>query len=112
WFDELARILKPGGAAAITTHGPGSLLFYAQQGIKPVQRYREIFAAMLANGYAFEEVWMQADDVGNVATEAEWGNSFLAPDVVYSLTADRFDIALYRPRANQNNQDLYVLRRR
>lgn len=112
WFDELGRVLKVGGMCVFTAHGSGSLQYYMSREMNTVNRYRELCANMLAYGFAFEEPWMSADEVGNVATDAEWGNSFYTPQAMISTFSEHFDLIHMAKRANQGNQDVYVIRKR
>ena len=94
-----------------TTHGLRSILYYTEQALKPTLRFQEIYAAYLASGYVFEEVWIDFDDVGNVATDLEWGNSYYDPKIIAILLHKKFEIVKIFPGANQSNQDVYVVRK-
>jgi SAM-dependent methyltransferase len=111
WFDEMHRIIKPGGICIFTTHGLGSILHYTQQAQKPLDRFKEIYASYLACGFAFEEVWIGEDDSGNAATALDWGNSYFSRKVILFLTRGIFETLAVNSRSNQQNQDLYILRK-
>lgn len=112
WVEEMARIIRQGGVFVFTTHGPGSIKFYADLNVKPAIRYQKLAEYIAKKGFSFEEVWLGVDDVGNKATEAEWGNSYYTFDRVKQLIGDYFEIIYYGRRINQGNQDLYVAMRR
>jgi SAM-dependent methyltransferase len=112
WFDEIARITKTGGYCVFTAHGSGALAYYIGREMHSLDRYRELCANFLAHGFVFQEPWMGEDEVGNVATDAEWGDSFYSPPTMISTFSAHFDLVHLAKRANQGNQDLYVIRKR
>ncbi|WP_371170794.1 methyltransferase domain-containing protein [Aliiroseovarius sp. 2305UL8-7] len=111
WLKELHRVLKTGGVAVITTHGIGSIRYYNRIKYKPLDRYKRLALHLLANGYAFEEVWLQVDDVGNTATEADWGTTFYSQKKMRQILKSHFEVLFYASRMNQGNQDVYVIRK-
>ena len=111
WLSELHRILKKDGVAVITTHGIGAVRHYNSLEHKPLERYKCVALSLLAQGYAFEEVWLGQDDAGNTATDADWGSTYFSQEVMGQMLEGQFEVLLHSPRMNQGNQDVYVLRK-
>lgn len=111
WFDEIYKVLKPGGVFLFTTHGPGSILFYNQWEMQAAWRLYRLGQHLAETGFVFEEPWLGRDDSGNDGTKLDWGNSYFARPVVEELLQDKFEIAYFGQRLNQSNQDLYIVRK-
>jgi SAM-dependent methyltransferase len=102
WLSELHRILRPGGTAIVTVHGP--FRFYedvARGCIRP-----EAIAEFEQRGFTYAHAF--AD--GRLP---DWyQNAFMTEAFARSLVGSRFDVLDYRPRGMMGRQDLLVLRRR
>ena len=79
--------------------------------LKGVDRYKELYASLLTSGYVFEEVWIDKDDNGNIATASEWGNTFFTEKMAVAMFSEHFDLTYVAKRTNQHNQDVYVIRK-
>lgn len=111
WMDEMYRILKKNGILVFTTHGEGSIIHYSDLNLKPGPRYPRLAYHLIENGFSFEEVWLGNDDAGNIATDAEWGNSYYTKKRITEMLGDKFEILYFGSRTNQNNQDVYAVKK-
>jgi SAM-dependent methyltransferase len=113
WFDEMARLLKPGGALVFTTHGLVTLEYALRNGWRTPQGVLEIAADLRAGRFRFEEVYLRNNQVqAELDTISDWGDAFMPVSWVTSRLLDLWDLVSFQPGRNQENQDLYLLRRK
>lgn len=113
WFDEMARIIKPGGVLMFTTHGVATLDFALRSAWRSRDGILEIASDLSAGRFRFENVY--AHD-GSIEAEqgrfSEWGDAFIPLSWVATRLLDLWDLLSFQPGRNQENQDLYLLRRK
>ncbi|UTW56166.1 class I SAM-dependent methyltransferase [Kordiimonas sp. SCSIO 12610] len=109
WFDEMHRIIKPGGWLFFTTHGLNSILHNLVHKRKSPKRVRALFEGLLGADFVFEET-VKRSEKDQSLLDVAWGNSYFRPDWVMKNLCDKWDILFFHQGKNQNNQDLYVLR--
>jgi SAM-dependent methyltransferase len=109
WFEEMHRLIRPGGHLVFTTHGHQSVAFYVEKGDRSAAQGQEIVASLYRHGYWYAAEFGQAGDAGVV--NPHWGTAFLAAEWVLSRLCPRWRVLEYAPGRNQNNQDVYVLQR-
>ncbi len=108
WFNEMARIIAPGGWLFFTTHG-----FQTLRWAKPrtnAETLERIRVGMRQNDYHFENVFAGNKHYG-LETQ-DWGNSYLTPKWLINSVSDKWDLLFFQEGRNQANQDCYVLKRR
>jgi SAM-dependent methyltransferase len=117
WLADLARVLKPGGIAMITTHGPGAAQIIA--GSAPHQsmfRLTAAEAAAIGDRLPTEGViYLPYDqDVLDVAHAGpSYGNTFIDPGYAKRAWAnDDLAVTAHLPGGVRGWQDVYVLTRR
>jgi SAM-dependent methyltransferase len=109
WFDEMHRIIRPGGHLVLTTHGPQSVAFYVEQGMRAPAQARDITESLYRHGFWYAAEFGQAGDAGVV--NPEWGTAFLTAEWLLTKLCPRWRVVEYAPGRNQRNQDVYVLQR-
>ncbi|MEW4568168.1 class I SAM-dependent methyltransferase [Tautonia sp. JC769] len=113
WFDEMARIVSPGGVLMFTTHGAATLNYSLRTGWRPPDAVRAIAADLLQSRYRFEDVYRQNQEVlSQLDSISDWGDAFLPLSWVMLHLQHHWDLMAFRPGRNQANQDLYLLRRK
>jgi SAM-dependent methyltransferase len=109
WFDEIHRLIRPGGRLVFTTHGMQSVSFYAEQGLRPPEQSRAIVEGLYRRGFWYAAEFGQTGDAGIV--NPEWGTTFLSAEWLLTKLCPGWRVLEYAPGRNQLNQDVYVLER-
>jgi SAM-dependent methyltransferase len=109
WFDEMHRLIRPGGYLVCTTHGSTSVAHYAESDLRTPEQSREILDALYRQDYWYAPEFGEQGDWGVV--NPDWGTAFLSPEWVLAQLCPRWRVLEYAPGRNQANQDVYVLQR-
>lgn len=109
WFEEMRRVLRPGGHLVCTTHGLASVAFYASEGLRPAEQSEEIAQALYSAGWWYAPEFGEAGDWGVV--NPDWGTSFFTPEWMLTQLTPHWRVLEFAPGRNQRNQDVYVLQR-
>lgn len=109
WFDEMHRLIRPGGHLVMTTHGLQSLAVHVEIGLRSGPQGSEIKNALDRRGWWYAAEFGAGGDWGVV--NPEWGTAFLSPEWVITKLCPRWQLVEFAPGRNQTNQDVYVLRR-
>ena len=109
WFEEMRRILRPGGYLAFTTHGLMSIEHLHSHGVRSLEQSLEIERALYSSGTWYAEEFGEQGDWGVV--NPSWGTAFLSPEWVLMNLCPRWRVAEFAPGRNAANQDVYVLQR-
>ena len=109
WFEEMHRLIRPGGHLVCTTHGLTSVGLYAQLSLRSPQQSDEIIGALYREGSWYAPEFGEEGDWGVV--NPDWGTAFLSPEWMLTHLCPRWRVLEYAPGRNQENQDVYVLQR-
>lgn len=109
WFEEMRRVLAPGGHLVITTHGLTSVAYYVGGGLRPAEEGEEIAEALYRRGWWFASEFGEEGDWGVV--NPSWGTTFLSSEWLLTELCPGWRIAEFAPGRNAGNQDIYVLER-
>jgi SAM-dependent methyltransferase len=109
WFEEMRRVLRPGGHLVFTAHGPATLAYDAAHALRPLRECVEIERALYRDGHWFIDCFGEAGDWGVV--NPRWGNSFIAPEFVLEQLCPLWRVVEFVAGRNQERQDVYVLAR-
>lgn len=109
WFEEMRRVLSPGGRLVVTTHGLASVGHYADNGLRTHAQCEEIADALYRRGWWYAAEFGQAGDWGVV--NASWGTAFLTPEWLLSQLCPKWRVLEFAAGRNAGNQDVYVLQR-
>jgi len=112
WFDEMHRVLAPGGVLLVTVHGLNSAL---QHGANPSRvKSPELLAnaayEMLSTGYYFWDAFGTGGDWGVISSD--WGEAYISPEWIVNMLAPMWEMLMYATGVVEGNQDLLVLRAR
>jgi SAM-dependent methyltransferase len=109
WLDELHRVIRPGGALLLTTHGLNTLATYTRDDLMSPPHIVEAVGSILREGIEFRDVFGAAGDWG--VRDDGWGNSFLLADWLVEHATPQWSVRLLRSGRLDGNQDAFVLER-
>jgi SAM-dependent methyltransferase len=109
WFEEMHRLIRPGGHLVCTTHGATSVGLYAQLCLRTPQQSDEILGALYRDGHWYASEFGAEGDWGVV--NPDWGTAFLSPEWMLTNLCPAWRVVEFAPGRNQENQDVYVLQR-
>jgi SAM-dependent methyltransferase len=109
WFEEMHRLIRPGGHLVCTTHGFVSVDFYATNDLRTPEQSEEIAEALYRKGWWYAPEFGEEGDWGVV--NPDWGTAFLSPEWVLTQLCPSWRVLEFAPGRNQYNQDVYVLQR-
>lgn len=109
WYDEMHRVIKPGGHLISTTHGFQSVAFYGGIGLRSADQLSEIKQSLYDRGYWYAPEFGNKGDWGVVNND--WGTSFVSQEWVLDKLSPKWQVVEYATARNEGNQDVYVLRR-
>lgn len=109
WFEEMQRLLRPGGYLVCTTHGLTSVAHYAVNEHRTPEQSQQIADALYLQGWWYAPEFGEAGDWGVV--NPEWGTAFLSPEWMLTQLCPGWRVLEFAPGRNQDNQDVYVLQR-
>jgi SAM-dependent methyltransferase len=109
WFEEMRRLLTPGGHLVFTTHGLTAVDFYVKNVLRTVPQSDEIVGGLYRRGWWYAQEFGTEGDWGVI--NPDWGTAFLSPEWLLSQLCPRWRVLQFEPGRNQDNQDVYVLQR-
>jgi SAM-dependent methyltransferase len=109
WFEEMHRLLRPGGHLVCTTHGLASVAFYAAHALRTAEQCDEISSALYRSGFWYAPEFGEAGDWG--VLNDDWGTVFLSPEWLLAQLCPNWRVLEFAAGRNQHNQDVYVLQR-
>jgi SAM-dependent methyltransferase len=109
WFEEMHRVVAPGGHLVCTTHGFTSVAFYAAAELRTPEQSKEIAESLYRRGWWYAQEFGEEGDWGVI--NPQWGTTFLSPEWMLMELCPRWRVLEFAPGRNQGNQDLYVLQR-
>lgn len=110
WLEEMHRIIEPGGALVLTTHGFDCLTTLLGRGQVTRHTAAEAARTMLQGRHHFVDVFGEAGDWG--VKDAGWGNAYLTLEWLITHTREHWAVLLDWPGALDQAQDVIVLQRR
>jgi SAM-dependent methyltransferase len=109
WFEEMRRLLRPGGCLVLTTHGATTIEHDELHGRRTPEQSEEILSALFTDAAWYASEFGATGDWGVV--NPDWGTAFLSPEWVLAHLCPQWQVLEFAPARNANNQDVYVLRR-
>jgi SAM-dependent methyltransferase len=110
WLTEMHRVLRPGGALLLTTHGLDTVAYQLRRDLMTRDSAAETAGALLRDGTQFFSIFGEDGDWG--VKDPDWGTGYLSADWLAAHVTPAWAIRLYRPGMLDGNQDVFVLERR
>ena len=110
WFEEMHRVLAPGGLLVPTVQAWQTTHHLAARGLWNVRDVREAIADMYSHGHHFRPTFGPDGDHG--VRSPDWGFAILTPEWLLRHLTPAWEVLLWRPGAHEGDQDAVVLRRR
>ncbi|TWB11689.1 methyltransferase family protein [Rhizobium sp. ERR 1071] len=107
WFEEMSRVIKPGGLLYWTTHGRQSLAHWQTLNTRPRGQLQYLASRLVVDGFVFERAY--ESDWG--ADVSRWGMTYIAPEWVLTKLLGKWRVLQYRPGYESWNQDVYLMER-
>jgi hypothetical protein len=106
----MERLVRPGGALVLTTHGYQSVARARGDGIRSSDQVSAILAALYRDGHWFKDDFRGRGDFG--IASPDWGNAFCTSEWLLCATDAAWRLEHFAPGSVEADQDLYVLSRR
>jgi SAM-dependent methyltransferase len=109
WFEDVRRVLRPGGHLVLTTHGFTSIAHYAERRLRTLQESEAALGSLYRHGWWYLPEFGRDGDWG--VRNPEWGTTFLSPEWMLAQLCPRWRVLDFAAGRNLENQDVYVLQR-
>jgi SAM-dependent methyltransferase len=110
WLEEMHRVIRPGGALLLTTHGFQTVAHDHRTHRRTEDQLRAVRGGLYDAGHWFWEEFGPGGDHG--VDNPDWGTAFLTPEWLLARAAPGWSVGAFAPGRVLDNQDIYVLHRR
>lgn len=110
WLEEMHRIVKPGGALLMTTHGLDTLTTFLRRDAMTEDSAATVVEALVSSGHHWFDVFGEDGDWG--ITSPGWGNAFLSMEWLLKHVTPAWSLRGFAPGGLDEVQDVIVLERR
>jgi SAM-dependent methyltransferase len=110
WLEEMHRVIRPGGALLLTTHGLDTLGTFLRRGDMSRDSASEVALKLLSHGHHWYDVFGEEGDWG--VKDTGWGNGYMSLDWLAAHVTPQWSLRLFSPGGIDQNQDVIVLERR
>jgi SAM-dependent methyltransferase len=116
WFEEMHRVIRPGGHLIFSTHGLQSCAWFSHWRDRSIESrlglswIRDTSERLSQDGHCFWSVFGPDGDMGVVAED--WGLAFFTPEWLMESVTPEWAVSMYRLGRADGNQDVYALQRR
>ncbi len=96
WFEEMRRVIRPGGHLVCTTHGLNSVAHYADVKLRTAAQLSAIAKALYHRGWWYAQEFGEEGDWGVV--NPDWGTTFLSAEWMLAQLCPRWRVLRVRTR--------------
>lgn len=109
WFEEMRRVIRPGGHLLLTAHGYHSVRFLSAHQLRAPEWLAAAHEGLDRRGYWFYDEFRGRGDEG--IENPEWGTCFFSLEWLCAKLTPEWQLVHYAIGRALGNQDLIVLRR-
>jgi len=110
WWEEMHRLLRPGGLLVFTIQGLGSVAHYLRTGAVDDEYAARAARSLLGGGHHYIDIFGPTGDWG--VASPDWGIAYMTLEWLAERTLSAWTLELHEATRVDTNQDLVVLRRR
>ena len=109
WFDEMERLIRPGGILVLTVQGWTSVQLLAERKLWGREQLQVTIDDLYSRGISYVEVFGPGGDHG--VASPDWGMTHLSPEWLTAHLCPPWSVLDFEPGRVEDHQDLVVLRR-
>jgi SAM-dependent methyltransferase len=109
WFEEMQRVIRPGGILVFTVQGWHGLQFFVEHQLWAAADIQRTVEDLYSRGFSYIEVFGPKGDHGVVSPD--WGMAHVTPEWLATHLCPAWSILDFKPGRVLDHQDLVIIER-